>query len=56
MKLVDALDLMRKYESCPQCGCNTVGAGTGTLEIDDDTFKRTCHCGWSIEIKEGKYA
>lgn len=52
MKLVDDLNLMRKYAVCPKCGCDTVGAGSGTLEIDDDTFKRTCHCGWGIEIKE----
>lgn len=54
MNLVDACELMKKYAKCPKCGCETVGGGTGTFECDTAAgfFKRTCHCGWSIEIEE----
>ena len=54
MNLVDACELMEKYAKCPKCGCETVGAGTGTLECDTTAgyFKRTRHCGWSIEVQE----
>lgn len=54
MNIVDACDLMLRYTVCPKCGCETVGGGTGTIEIDTAAgyFKRTCQCGWSIEIKE----
>ena len=56
MNLVDACDLMQKYAKCPKCGCDTVGAGTGTLECDTAAgyFKRTCQCGWGIEVIEHK--
>ena len=52
MKLVKVLELMRLYSKCPECGCETVGGGTGTLEITDGCFKRTCQCGWSVEVQE----
>ena len=54
MNLVDACDLMRRYAVCPQCGCDTVGGVSGTVECDTAAgyFKRTCQCGWGIEIKE----
>lgn len=46
-----AIELMRKYNECPQCGNDKLGNGEGTLNIDGDDFKRTCKCGWEIEIK-----
>lgn len=54
MNLIEAIDLMKKYIKCPKCGCETVGAGTGTLDIDTAAgyLIRTCHCGWKIEIRE----
>ncbi|WP_082866948.1 DUF3797 domain-containing protein [Paenibacillus elgii] len=48
-----AVRLMRKYENCKDCGNDLIGDGEGTLEINGDTFKRSCKCGWSIEVKEG---
>ena len=56
MNLVDACELTKKYSKCPKCGCETIGAGTGTLEIDTSIghFKRTCHCGWCVEIIESE--
>lgn len=50
MNIVKSIELMRKYNGCPECGSDVVGNGEGTLEIEDDTFKRTCKCGWSIEV------
>ena len=31
------------------------GTSTGIVEVDTAAgyFKRTCQCGWSVEIKEG---
>lgn len=54
MNVSDVIELMRKYTQCPKCGCDTVGGGTGTIEFDTSAgyFKRTCQCGWSVEIKE----
>ncbi|MBQ1187919.1 MAG: DUF3797 domain-containing protein [Peptococcaceae bacterium] len=52
MTIDDAIQLTVQYSRCPNCGCDTIGGGTGTLEIDTEIgcFKRTCQCGWSIEI------
>ena len=52
MNLVYAIDLMKRYGKCPKCGCDTVGGGTGTLDIGQGYFIRTCSCGWRIEINE----
>ena len=54
MNIIESLDLMKKYIKCPKCGCETVGAGTGTIDVDTEAgrFIRTCHCGWKIEIQE----
>ena len=51
MNALKAVELMRKYNKCPECGNEYVGNGEGTLEIEEDLFKRTCKCGWSIEKK-----
>lgn len=55
MNLVDACELMRKYTFCPKCGSEFVGGGAGTLEVDTKVgyFKRSCACGWYVEISEG---
>lgn len=50
MKLHEALKLMESYAVCPKCGNEYLGKDDGSLEIDD-TFKRTCKCGWSIVVK-----
>lgn len=52
MNAVKSVKLIRKYANCPNCGSDKIGNGEGTLEIDDDTFKRTCKCGWSVEVDE----
>jgi len=52
MNALKTIELLGKYSVCPNCGNQNVGNGEGTLDIGDDIFKRTCKCGWSIEIKE----
>ena len=51
MNLPTAIEMINKYAVCPQCGSEYVGNGEGVLEIEDNTFKRSCKCGWSVEIK-----
>ncbi|WP_240036602.1 DUF3797 domain-containing protein [Paenibacillus amylolyticus] len=53
MNLSDSLVLMEKYAQCPKCKSDKVGNGAGTLEVEDDTFKRTCKCGWAVLVKKG---
>jgi hypothetical protein len=48
------LQIMKKYGKCPDCGSEKLGNGEGTLEVDDDTFKRTCKCGFEKVIREGE--
>jgi hypothetical protein len=43
---------MRKYSNCKECGNDKIGDGEGTLTIEDNIFKRSCKCGWSIEVDE----
>ena len=50
MNVREASELMEKYAKCPECGCEVIGNGKGTLEIDKGIFKRACYCGWSIVI------
>lgn len=54
MKFNRFLELLKIYSNCPKCGCSTVGGGTGTVECDSAAgyFKRTCQCGFSVEVKE----
>ncbi|NBI30971.1 DUF3797 domain-containing protein [Chengkuizengella marina] len=50
MNVVRAMELIKQYEVCEQCGSRYVANGAGTLFIDEKVFKRTCKCGWSVEI------
>ena len=52
MKLTQSLELMAKYSTCPECGNQYIGNGEGTLEIDDGIFRRSCKCGWKVEIRD----
>lgn len=54
MNAYTSLKLMKKYSDCPKCGNGLVGNGEGKMIIDDDTFFRSCKCGWKVEIKEGQ--
>jgi NADH pyrophosphatase NudC (nudix superfamily) len=57
MTVMEICGLMSKYAICPNCGRDAVGNGNGTIEVNTiDTnegyFKRTCPCGWCVEIKD----
>jgi hypothetical protein len=52
VKMVRTLELIRKYEECEMCGSIYLGNGEGTLEVTDDTFTRTCKCGWKVEVTD----
>jgi hypothetical protein len=54
MTVDEVCKLIELYAACPKCGCDTIGDSTGTLEFDTSIghFKRTCNCGWQVEIEE----
>jgi len=52
MNFRKSLELMEKYSKCQKCGSEYIGDGEGTLVVTDDTFIRSCKCGWKVEIKE----
>jgi hypothetical protein len=52
MKLIKSIGLLKKYSVCPECGNEHIGNGEGTLEIEENLFRRTCKCGWIVEIRD----
>lgn len=50
MNIVDSMELIKKYGKCEECGSDLIGNGEGTLEIEENIFKRTCKCGWSVTV------
>lgn len=50
MNAFKLLEIMPKYEKCPKCGSSTIGNGQGGIIVEDDTFTRTCNCGFKITI------
>ena len=58
MNIKDSIKLMELYAVCPRCGCEVIGNGKGTLECDTaaGSFRRTCSCGWYVEVQEGVVA
>lgn len=56
MNITIAAKLMELYAACPKCGCEVIGNGKGALECDTAAgyFKRSCGCGWHVEVTEGK--
>lgn len=48
MNLIEATELMKKYAECPDCGNKYVGNGQGGMQIEGETFRRWCKCGWSV--------
>ncbi|MGE6347876.1 DUF3797 domain-containing protein [Bacillus mycoides] len=52
MDILQKLRLTREHAECPDCGNDMLGNGEGTLIIEDNTFERTCKCGW-LEYQSG---
>lgn len=50
MNAVKTVELLRKYARCKECSSQALGNGEGSVMVTDNTFKRTCKCGWSIEV------
>lgn len=54
MKLQETIDLMFKYAECRNCGNEFIGAGEGSLHVEENSFLRICKCGWYVEVTDGK--
>ncbi|MCR8641397.1 DUF3797 domain-containing protein [Paenibacillus sp. N1-5-1-14] len=46
------IKLGKKYNNCESCGSEKTGEDEGSMHFDGVTghFKRTCKCGWEIEL------
>lgn len=55
MNLRRATELMEKYATCQECGSDFIGNGAGTLTVEDNIFRRSCECGWKIEVEEANH-
>ncbi|MER3123048.1 DUF3797 domain-containing protein [Bacillus altitudinis] len=47
---LDLLKVSKLINGCPNCSNDLIGNGQGTLEVEETSFKRTCKCGFSIEL------
>lgn len=52
MDAMKTMKLMEKYINCPECGNDKIGNGQGTLHVGEDTFTRTCKCGWKVIVNK----
>lgn len=50
MKSSDVLMLSKRNKECPKCGNEYIGNGQGKLIIDDESYFRSCKCGWNVTI------
>ena len=50
MNPLKAVQLMKEYSKCLDCGNEDIGDGEGVLSIEDNIFIRSCKCGWEIKI------
>ncbi|NEZ76673.1 DUF3797 domain-containing protein [Clostridium botulinum] len=48
----ELMPIMKKYEKCPKCRNNKIGNGEGGIIVEDDTYTRTCKCGFKITVDE----
>lgn len=49
------LELIEKYGTCADCGNENVGNGEGKLEVTEDSFTRSCKCGWSVRVAVSRW-
>jgi len=54
MNLIKVMELLKKYGICQECGSDVTGKGQGKLMTDENTFLRTCKCGWEVKIYDGE--
>lgn len=46
------LKLLKRYEICPRCSNRYIGGKEGTIEIRNGVFRRSCKCGFSVEVAD----
>lgn len=54
MNAFKLLEIMPKYANCPDCGSNKIGNGQGVLIVENNTYTRSCECGFSITLDENE--
>lgn len=54
MELDKVITFLKEYAECPYCGSQYVGPESGSLEVSALRIKRSCNCGWSVELKESR--
>lgn len=52
MRLLKAVRLINEYAICRECGNGNIGNGEGSIIAEGSMFRRTCKCGWSVEVKD----
>lgn len=50
MKSKITINLMKMFEKCPNCGNDKIGNDQGTLIVGEETFERTCKCGYKMNM------
>lgn len=50
MNIRELIPIMKKYEKCPKCGSTKIGNSEGGIIVEDDTYTRTCKCGFKITV------
>lgn len=50
MEAYKTVELIKTYGACHKCGNELLGEGQGKLIVEEDTFYRSCKCGWSIKL------
>ena len=51
MNMHNIVELVKRYEKCPNCGNLNIGESEGGIKVDIDSFRRFCKCGYNINIK-----
>lgn len=52
MDALKLIPILKKYESCPKCGSTKISNGQGGITVEDDTYTRSCKCGFKITVNE----
>lgn len=47
-----AIELIRMYSKCPNCGNETIRPGKDKLTITENEFRKECACGFEVKLEE----
>lgn len=53
MNYLKKIELMFEYSVCRRCGNDKIGAGEGSMHVEETRFLRICKCGWFVEVRNG---